>query len=952
MKWGQVSESNNIQSLASGTAKLTAAPLLALLFLLPTISFAAIVSSQPDHSVDTRGIIMGSDCITLATSTSNRVGNLTLFFGTNTFTNIAPPGPNWITYIGTFASPDCSSGPIGYGIYKDSYQPTADNTSHTFDATLGFWDGLLYRGYGSQDVATSAPSLAGARSFMITAERATTPTFSSNGMYPCSGYCLAYLQGNGTTSAYILEDDVVTATPACTEHCNSNVLFLPGIMGSRLYDDGEKRWEPSGEEDVQALYLDTVGKSVSPDVIATEVINEIPITGGNIYKSFVADLAAASSTGTIAGYAAFPYDWRLSIPDILAEGALEETLRTLAVSSRTGKVTIVAHSNGGLLAKALVRALGPSASDLIDQIILVGVPQLGTPQAIGALLHGYDTGIPFDWFPFILSPERARDFAQNAPFAYHLLPHEDYYNNIGSSITTPPVTFESGAATQLFTDRYGMALGNGDELYDFLEGAEGREVPVYGDLKGPSRGNTTLLTSAKNLQQHIGSSWQPPAGIIVHQIAGIGEDTLAGITYKTVQECARAVAFPGGVLCLEYQPKLSYALNEVIDGDGTVVVPSALAMSTSTEAVKRWWVDLKKYNGGILENIPGLGFLRTNHKDLLEISELRALIFNHFIGGDSDINLEYLSDVQPIIDSEDRLRFTLHSPLTLSATDAAGQEISASTSTIPGATYKRYGEVQVISIPQSVSPTVVLSGVSDGSFTLEVEEYSGGIVVATTTFAGVPSLADTSATMSFPDGTIQNAGDLTIDYDGNGTIDFTLAPEESAEVTRDEPSLSALLTVLKDMIGRIDAPDTLKKNLFKKVENLEKKIEKKKEKNTKILSAFNKKIVRQEVKGKLNSADAHELIALLDALEAYADTVALDAQLLSELKEKIQSLDLKKSLKGGLLRRVEKLENTQMLTRALSKISATIMRKGKKGDMSDASMQELLQLLVQIEAVI
>ncbi|MBM3261454.1 hypothetical protein FJY93_03475 [Candidatus Kaiserbacteria bacterium] len=42
-----------------------------LLFLLPTISFAAIVSSQPDHSVDTRGIIMGSDCITLATSTES-----------------------------------------------------------------------------------------------------------------------------------------------------------------------------------------------------------------------------------------------------------------------------------------------------------------------------------------------------------------------------------------------------------------------------------------------------------------------------------------------------------------------------------------------------------------------------------------------------------------------------------------------------------------------------------------------------------------------------------------------------------------------------------------------------------------------------------------------------------------------------------------------------------------
>src|SRR3989338_9067581 len=129
----------------------------------------------------------------------------------------------------------------------------------------------------------------------------------------------------------------------------------------------------------------------------------------------------ASATGVIAGYAVIPYDWRLSIPDILADGDLEETLRTLAASSQTGKVAIVAHSNGGLLTKALVSALGAEASYLIDQLILVSVPQLGTPQAVGALLHGYDTGLPFDWFPLTLSPERARDFAKNAPFAYHLL---------------------------------------------------------------------------------------------------------------------------------------------------------------------------------------------------------------------------------------------------------------------------------------------------------------------------------------------------------------------------------------------------------------------------------------------------------------------------------------------------------------------------------------------------
>jgi hypothetical protein len=33
---------------------------------------------------------------------------------------------------------------------------------------------------------------------------------------------------------------------------------------------------------------------------------------------------------------------------------------------------------------------------LVDKVIFVAIPQLGTPQAVGALLHSYDQGIPKD----------------------------------------------------------------------------------------------------------------------------------------------------------------------------------------------------------------------------------------------------------------------------------------------------------------------------------------------------------------------------------------------------------------------------------------------------------------------------------------------------------------------------------------------------------------------------
>ena len=434
----------------------------------------------------------------------------------------------------------------------------------------------------------------------------------------------------------------------------------------------------------------------------------------------------------------------------------------------------------------------------------------------------------------------------------------------------------------------------------------------------------------------------------MHQIAGIGEDTLAGITYKTVQECIQAVTFPGGVACLEYQPKLSYTPNEVIDGDGTVVVPSALAMSTSTEAVKRWWVDLKRNN---IAN-KRFWFFRLDHGDILEVSELRAFIFDNLITSATDSLPEYVSNLAPEFTAENRLRFVLHSPLALSATDNDGDEISETVSTILGATYQRYGEVQVVTIPAELFPTVALTGIADGSFTLEVEEYTGSTLIATTTFAGVPSLANTLATMNFPDGTIQNAEELTVDYDGDGTIDFTLAPEEGEEVTLDEPSLTTLLAALKEVINSMNIKDNLKKNLLKKIENLEKKIEKKKEKNAKILTKLEKKITKQEAKGKIDTADADELLALLEELEAQAENVALDVEVLVALKEKIESLDIKKGLKNDLLKLVEKLENTQQLTKTLSKLSATILKKGEKGKIDNADVEVLLQLLEQIEQVI
>ena len=82
--------------------------------------------------------------------------------------------------------------------------------------------------------------------------------------------------------------------------------------------------------------------------------------------------------GIINEWKALPYDWRLALEDMLASGKkigekngednisyldatstpyIFQELERLAETSDTGKVTIITHSNGGLVAKYLLRQL-------------------------------------------------------------------------------------------------------------------------------------------------------------------------------------------------------------------------------------------------------------------------------------------------------------------------------------------------------------------------------------------------------------------------------------------------------------------------------------------------------------------------------------------------------------------------------------------------------------------
>lgn len=593
---------------------------------------------------------------------------------------------------------------------------------------------------------------------------------------------------DGGSSYYISTPFAPTQTIGCQTNCFSNVLFLPGIESSRLYKpegSGENLlWEPQSNADVQALYLNPDGSSVRDDVYTKvgEVIDEVevPVLGSNVYKSFIKRMDDLKAAGTIADWEAIPYDWRLSLQDVLEYGhAMDgriyysgsqratstpyilQELRRLAASSKSGKVTIIAHSNGGLVVKALTQALGVEASDLIDKIVFIAVPQTGTPVAIAAGLHGYDQSLVFG---AVLSKSTARTFGQNAPMTYNLLPSLSYF----SSVSDPVVTFDTTLPTWI--QKYGAAITSAFGLHVFLTDSYGRSDPQTGDTNVPIQMNNALLSTAEGTHVQL-DTWAPPTGVSLIQIAGWGvPKTISGVAYKKKGN------------------SITYEAKTTIDGDGTVVVPSALAVSTSTPGVSDYWVDLHSYNK-LANRIAALR-LKTSHADILEIPTLIAFISDIVIGSVNPItSYEYLSP-QPLLSQNARLHFTLHSPLTLDLYDEFGRHTGISTTTgqveeqIPGTYYAEFGETKQIFSDASAHTHLSMSGYAEGTFTLELEELSGNMSVASTTFQDIPTTVHTAIGLDVsPD--LSELGPMHIDKDGDGTVDASLTPKLNGVVTFD-----------------------------------------------------------------------------------------------------------------------------------------------------------------------
>jgi len=106
----------------------------------------------------------------------------------------------------------------------------------------------------------------------------------------------------------------------------SSVLFLPGIMGSKLYEKGQQcgdfgeeqeRWFSFSECEQLRLLTRFDGTSVND--IYTMALDEAVIDKifiSSLYDSFLEEMNELEENGEIADFVPFAYDWRLQLDDL------------------------------------------------------------------------------------------------------------------------------------------------------------------------------------------------------------------------------------------------------------------------------------------------------------------------------------------------------------------------------------------------------------------------------------------------------------------------------------------------------------------------------------------------------------------------------------------------------------------------------------------------------------
>ncbi|MFN8498595.1 MAG: CHAT domain-containing protein [Anaerolineae bacterium] len=217
------------------------------------------------------------------------------------------------------------------------------------------------------------------------------------------------------------------------------LVMIPGIMGSKLRNKktGEIVWiDPGGVPknpfqwnawiDHLLGELAYPNDDLEPAGVMDKLIFVPPWAKQEIYSRFVTALQGMGYKADPSQYAeadrtlyCFDYDWRQD--NRRSAALLAEAIERWQSFHPDAKPWIVAHSNGGLVARWYIEKLG--GKERVGRLFLLGSPWDGSPKALRMLFDGM---VLLRQWPGLLDiAERTRKVVRGWPCAYQLLPHVD-----------------------------------------------------------------------------------------------------------------------------------------------------------------------------------------------------------------------------------------------------------------------------------------------------------------------------------------------------------------------------------------------------------------------------------------------------------------------------------------------------------------------------------------------
>ncbi|NWG27029.1 MAG: alpha/beta fold hydrolase [Ignavibacteriaceae bacterium] len=234
------------------------------------------------------------------------------------------------------------------------------------------------------------------------------------------------------------------------------IIYVPGIMGSPLYDDlnnnnqlipDEKAWFGiqffTGSLLLQPNGIDPNGNyniKVAPlrNDAANTLRNELEDVPMDLFKGFFDNLEAN-------GYLlddydddhtegenlfCFTYDWRKN--NITNAELLSNFIDSVLTWTGAVQVNLVGHSMGGIVSKTCIKLYDKTR---IKNMVFIGTPHLGAPEMLTVMLKGK----LFEWLNFVNEIEwlAARVLARNLPSCYQLIPSASYFDlNLNNGVST------------------------------------------------------------------------------------------------------------------------------------------------------------------------------------------------------------------------------------------------------------------------------------------------------------------------------------------------------------------------------------------------------------------------------------------------------------------------------------------------------------------------------------